>query len=222
MKQSKTIAVAAVLASGLSAAPALAGGTGPRVSLRVEGLSNTILKATSVNVPARGSITKGGVPSGLCPADSAQGALAVGTHGHWSGKWYASYREYEVTGIKGVKPNPKRDYFEIFVNGTPASAGACEIRLRRGDQLLFAVVPDSGPAELPLALHTSRFGRRLTVSVTAPGKRGVPGVTVHVAGHSRSTNAQGTVTFTGLPVRSLMVTAAKRGFIRDETTVKVK
>ena len=86
-----------------------------------------------------GSITRGGAPTGKCPADSAQGALNVATHGNWKGKWYSSYNEYFITGILGDNETSKKYYWGLYVNGKPASKGACEIKLKSGDKLLFKV-----------------------------------------------------------------------------------
>ncbi len=86
-----------------------------------------------------GSITRGGAPSGKCPADSAQGALNVATHGNWAGKWYSSYDEYFITGILGDSETTKKYYWGVYVNGKVASKGACEIKLKSGDKLLFKV-----------------------------------------------------------------------------------
>ena len=70
---------------------------------------------------------------------SAQGALNVATHGNWKGKWYSSYHEYFITGILGDNETSKKYYWGLYVNGKPASKGACEIKLKSGDKLLFKV-----------------------------------------------------------------------------------
>ena len=79
----------------------------------------------------KGWITKGGTPKGKCSGDSAAGALDAATHGKWSGKYFSSLGDIEVTSIVGVKP-PSSDFWELFVNGKPASTGVCEVKLHAG------------------------------------------------------------------------------------------
>ena len=116
---------------------ALAAGSGPAVSVQVKTLSKTILRATGVH-GKKGSITKGKTPKGKCPGTSAAGALDAATHGKWTGKYSASLHEIFITSILGVKP-PAKDFWEIVVNGKPASTGACEIKLHAGEHLLFKI-----------------------------------------------------------------------------------
>jgi hypothetical protein len=111
---------------------------GPKVSITIQGKTKTLL-ATETVQGRSGSITRGGAPSGKCPADSAQGALNVATHGKWAGKWYSSYNEYFITGILGDSETTKKYYWGLYVNGKASSKGACEIKLKSGDKLLFKV-----------------------------------------------------------------------------------
>jgi len=111
---------------------------GPKVSITIQGKTKKLLATETVQGRA-GSITRGGAPAGKCPADSAQGALNVATHGHWKGKWYASYSEYFITGILGDNETTKKYYWGLYVNGKLASKGACQIKLKSGDRLLFKV-----------------------------------------------------------------------------------
>ncbi len=129
-------AVAAIAA--LVMVPAALAAAPETVTVQVQGKSKTLLAATSVTV-ATGSITKGGAPAGKCPDDSAQGALNVATHGHWSGKWYASYDEYYITAILGTSETGKKYYWGLYVNGALASKGACDVKLKSGDKILFKV-----------------------------------------------------------------------------------
>jgi hypothetical protein len=224
MQMQKRIVAGVTLLAGLTAAPALAAASGPQVSVRLEGLNSTLLAAKTISVPAGGSITKGGVTPGLCPADSAQGALAVATRGNWTGSWSASFKEYEVTGILGDTPNIKRDYYEIFVNNVAASTGACEIKLKAGAKLLFAVVPDSGKAETPLGITWQISDSKLVAKVIAYNARGIAsplsGAKVTADRRSSTTAADGTATFPA-PARTETLVATASGHIRDEITVSV-
>jgi hypothetical protein len=125
--------VMAVAASGV----ALAASSGPAVTWQVKSLSKTLLKPTIVH-GEKGWITKGGTPKGKCSGNSAAGALDAATHGKWSGKYFSSLSDIEVTSILGVKP-PSSDFWELFVNGKPASTGVCEVKLHAGQKLLFKI-----------------------------------------------------------------------------------
>ena len=125
-------------AVALAAAPIASATAPPTVTVSVVGKTKTLLATKTVHTKA-GSITRGGVAAGKCPATSAQGALNVATHGNWKGSWYASYHEYFITGILGDNETSKKYYWGLYVNGKLASKGACEIKLKSGDKLLFKV-----------------------------------------------------------------------------------
>jgi hypothetical protein len=111
---------------------------GPKVSVTIIGKTKTLLSARPVQTTA-GWITRGGAPSGKCPASSAQGALNVATHGNWKGSWYSSYHEYYITGILGDNETTKKYYWGLYVNGKSSSKGACDVKLKAGDKLVFKV-----------------------------------------------------------------------------------
>jgi hypothetical protein len=135
----KTVAalVGAIVMALAVSGVALGAGTGPSVSVQVKTLSKTLLNATGVH-GENGSVTKGGTPKGKCPGSSAAGALDAATHGKWAGKYSAKYHEIFITSILGVKPSGN-DFWEIVVNGKPASTGACEVKLHAGERLLFKI-----------------------------------------------------------------------------------
>ncbi len=89
---------------------------------------------------AKGWITKGGTPSGKCPASSAAGALNAATHGRWTGKYFTSVGGIFITSILGVKPPAKTDFWSVFVNGKSSNKGVCGVKLRAGERLLFKIV----------------------------------------------------------------------------------
>jgi hypothetical protein len=125
--------VTALAASGA----ALAASSGPAVTWQIKSLHKTLLKPTTVH-GEKGWITKGGTPKGKCSGKSAAGALDAATHGKWTGKYFSSLSDIEVTSILGVKP-PGSDFWELFVNGKPASTGVCEVKLHAGQKLLFKI-----------------------------------------------------------------------------------
>ncbi len=125
--------VMAVAASGV----AFAAGSGPAVTWQIKSLNKTLLKPTTVH-GEKGWITKGGTPKGKCSGNSAAGALDAATHGKWTGKYFSSLSDIEVTSILGVKASGSH-FWDLFVNGKAASTGVCAVKLRAGEKLLFKV-----------------------------------------------------------------------------------
>jgi hypothetical protein len=222
MKLTRTFAVGGAIAVvGLTGAgSALAAGTS--VSVRIEGIKRTLLGATVVKSHS-GSITKGGAPAGACPATDAVGALDVATHHHWNGS-YSTYG-LSVTSILGeAHAFTSKDYWSIFVDNKFATAGICGLKLHRGEQILFAAVPQKG-SEYPLVISAPRratAGKPFTVKVSYFNAKGAskPVAGVAVKG-GLTTNAQGTTTVTASKSGKLILTAAHAGYIRDEATVTV-
>lgn len=143
------------LAAGSPPPMALAAGSPPPVTVRVEGATRTLLATRTVTAPSSGTITKGGTPKGVCPADSAAGALGAATRGRWAGTYYKGLG-IDVTTILGRRLDASRAYWEFFVNDRPAQKGICDTTLRRGESLLFARVPTKGTAELPIVVRAPR------------------------------------------------------------------
>jgi len=203
-------------------------GSAPTVSVRIEGPRRTLLQARMVR-PGSGYITRYGAPRGVCPEDSVQGALNAATRGRWGGSYSAQYQEYFITSILGVQESGKQVYWEILTDNVPAQAGACQLRLHRGEQILFAPVPASGPYVEPIGLRAparATVGRAFSVRVVAYDARGrahpLAGVSV-IAGSERATsNAQGLVRLTATRAGRLTIRAQRRGYIRDEATVLVR
>jgi hypothetical protein len=195
------------------------------VTVRVEGLSRTLLPPANAKVGS-GWITRYGAPKGACPEDTVQGALDLATHHNWRGTWSTQYGpEYEITSILGETHAfaLHKPFWEIFVDHVAASAGACELKLHRGEQVLFAAVPSRG-FEYPLALtapRTATVGQAFTVKVVwfnAKGKaRPLAGAKVD----GKLTDSSGTVQITPTAAGTLTVRATKSGYIRDAVTVHV-
>jgi hypothetical protein len=197
------------------------------VTVRVQGPTRTLLPTTAVHLKS-GSITRGGAPSGDCPAESAQGALSQATGGDWQGSWYSSYHEYYITGIRGLKEAGKHYYWALYVNNRFAKAGACEEVLKTGASVVFAVVPTKGSTEQLLGLITpvARVGSPYRVRVVAYGATGkaqpLAGATVLVDGRSIATGRSGwtpAITFPAAGKRTLSV--AKAHYVGTEATIDV-
>jgi hypothetical protein len=184
----------------------------------------TLLAATVVKTH-RGWITKGGTPTGACPAAGAAGALDVATRHHWNGAWSAKYQTLLLTSIKGERHGLVPAYWSIWVNNSYAQSGICGISLRRGDRLLFAAVPDT-PQEFPIALHaprTTSAGKSFTVKsfwFDAGGRRRrLGGVRVRGGGIDTVTNSRGVATVKLSHAGSVRLRATRRGYIRAATVV---
>jgi hypothetical protein len=222
------VAILATPAAALAVTgPAALAAARPAVTVRVEGLARTLLSPTVIHTHS-GSITKDGAPKGKCSAASAQGALDVATHHKWSGSWSATYQEYEILSILGETHSfSSKYYWEIFADNVAASAGACELKLHRGEQLLFAAVPDSGA--YPLALEapaSATAGHTFTVKVVyfnGSGKaKPLSGATVSAAGHSGKTNSRGAAPLTLTHAGTFVLHAQRSGYIRAApVTVRV-
>ena len=126
------LATAAILASGALAS------TGPAVTVKVKAPHRTLLGSTTVH-GEKGWITKGGTPRGKCSGASAAGALDNATNSHWKGKYYSSVGGIFITSILGYAPHGHH-YWEVVVNGKVSNKGICDIKLQRGERLLFKVV----------------------------------------------------------------------------------
>jgi uncharacterized low-complexity protein len=137
MHRNSVIALVGAIAIAVAVAgSALAASTGPAVKVQVKTMSKTL--RTAVVHGEKGSITKAGAPKGKCPGNSGAGALDAATHGRWTGKYYSKFGDYLVTSILGVKPKGK-DFWELVVNGKPASSGMCHVKLRAHQTILFKI-----------------------------------------------------------------------------------
>ncbi len=209
----------AVVACGLiGAGSALAS---PAVSVRVEGLSRTLLPARTVHPPASGSITKGGTPAGTCPADTAAGALDAATRHRWGGT-YSSGLGIEVSNILGATYSFSRgSYWGFYVNDRFASKGICDTPLHTGDQYLFAAVPAKGRTPLPLVVTAPRkvtvgtaFDVR-TFVYTGKGNATRPVGGARFSGVTGTTNAKGVAMVTPHRTGRVSLVASRTGYVRS-------
>jgi hypothetical protein len=211
------VALAAVLAG-----PALAASS-PKVTFRVEGKSKTLLKTKTVKTPSGGSITKGGAPPGRCPAGgTAAGAFNVATKGKWTGKAFSF--GLEVNSIFGESVNNKTRYWELFINDHVAPKGICDLKVKGGDQLLFANV-SAKATEYPIQLSVpteAKVGKSFRVQAfyfPGKGSKTKPMAGVKLSGVKGTTNAKGMVTVTPSKAGRLSITGAKQNEIRSAASV---
>jgi hypothetical protein len=160
----KILLASAVLAICASAAHA----AGPAdVTVRVEGTSDTLLARVPVHTTTT-PVVKDGDSAHSCTGTSVAGALESATNGNWSGPWYDGLG-YGVDAILGESHTfGSGHYWGEFVNGVPGS-GACADELAQGDEVLFAPLSESGPADNPMYLQapaTAQKGAPFNVTVT--------------------------------------------------------
>jgi hypothetical protein len=202
----------------IPSAAALAAGT--NVSVRVEGLTRTLLPRTVVHTHS-GSITKGGTPAGACSAASAAGALDVATHHSWNGT-YGTFG-LSVTDILGETHQiaPPRYYWSIWVDNRYAPAGICGLKLHRGEQLLFAAVSDKGfpyPIVItgPARATTGHpFKLRVFYYKGKGAAKPLAGARVRGAGLSAVSDKHGNVSLAAQRTGRLAYTASEPGYIRS-------
>jgi hypothetical protein len=215
--------------SGASLALAVAPGVaqaGQKVSVRIEGASKTLQAARTVTTPS-GSITKFDAPAGVCPGASAAGALNTATNGQWKAKFYSSFNDYLISSVLGETPNVKTGYWGIWVNNRYSTKGACEIKLKPADQILFAV--DSVKKhEHPLGITapaTATTGKPFTLKAVSYSDQGkaTPRPGVSFIGIKGKTDKQGKLTVTVLSSKKAPVTftGSEKGYIRASATVKI-
>jgi CO/xanthine dehydrogenase FAD-binding subunit len=217
---SKTIlAVSGAALALVVASPVALAAPATQVTVRVEGKTRTLLASKSVHTHA-GSITRGGALPGACPATSAAGALDVATGHRWSATWFTSLDDFEIKRILGDTESTKKFFWAIWVDNRFATTGACEIKLRRGEHLLFAVdsvahheqplairVPSHAVAAKPFAVEVVRYS-------DSGASKPLAGAQVTAAGVSAVTDSHGIAHVVAPHAGTLAVGASGKGYIR--------
>jgi mRNA-degrading endonuclease toxin of MazEF toxin-antitoxin module len=123
-------------------APVASGAKAKPVKVRVE----VVGKPPAGKVLLNRTVTLSSRPvarfGGSCTGESAVGALQLATKGAWGGTWDAEYSDYEVTKIAGLSlpfnsKSAANWYWSVLVGGKEASAGVCDVKLKRGQTLTF-------------------------------------------------------------------------------------
>jgi hypothetical protein len=196
------------LAVALTAGPAAAAGPA-NVSVRVEGLADTLVARTPVTTTTA-TVNKDGVAGHDCTGTSASGALQQATSGDWSGPWFDGFG-YSVAVIRGESHPFGGDpvFWGFFVNDVLSQAGLCGAELQAGDEVLLAPVSEQlGASYTVLRLAgvpaTARPGQAFMVTVTRTttdaannvARQPVAGATVSGGGATATTGADGTAALT--------------------------
>jgi hypothetical protein len=215
-----SVAVVATLFSSLLFASSALAGQPSTVTVRVVGLTGTtLLPQTSVTTTTTPIEPE---PSEPCSGTSAGGALYDAVHGNWVVK-YESGLGYGIDGIQGLNfppfssTSPPDAYWSFWLNGAPATEGACGQELESGDDVVFFAqciafgtdcpTSDDSPqhflTETAPASSSVQVGTPVSVTVgslnteTGNAESSIPsGVTVTAGSMSAAPNAQGVATLT--------------------------
>jgi hypothetical protein len=173
--------LASLLALSLLAVFALSGAcvahAAAAVTVRVEGINQTLLGPTQVTTDAAVSVVKDGNSEHSCSGASAAGALQLATGGSWAGEWFSGFG-YSAETILGethaFEPGAAANYFwSYWLDNKASSVGICEGELQAGQSILFFPECFSETGACPAPPNP------LGISAPAVAERGAPiGVTV--------------------------------------------
>jgi hypothetical protein len=194
---------------------ALAAAKAPRVNLRVVGSGGKVLseqfigaKTTSIKTSPKATCLGGGT-GGSGKSVQVKGPTALGVLGQAS-KLTPSLRPLLVTdhflsefglglcGIGKSKTTKKLSWY-LKVNHKNPNKGGELVKLKAGDEVLWALEPYPYPDELVLtAPHDAEAGKPFTVNVVSYDDKGkkTPAAGVTVTGASAPTAADGAATVT--------------------------
>jgi hypothetical protein len=226
----RCIGLAAVtLAVVATAAPAPAAGPAT-VSVRAEGVADTLLARTAVTTTTV-PVNKDGQAGHDCTGTSAAGALQQSTAGAWSGPWFDGFG-YSVETVLGETHafGGDPEFWGFFLNDVLSQAGLCGAELQAGDQVLLAPIPEQvGASYTVLSLAgvpaTARPGQAFAVMVTRTTtdaannvtRAPVAGATVSGGGATAVTEADGTAQVTISARGPTGLRATHAGDIRSAT-----
>ncbi|HEX4806222.1 MAG TPA: DUF4430 domain-containing protein [Conexibacter sp.] len=194
--------LAGALAAASLLAPVAQAGSPAHVSVRVEAPGRTIADTTLTTSSA--AVKPDGTD--VCSGTSAGGALWKAVPSHWSGTYYASFGDFTVDAIDGVRGAANGStYWAFWLNGVVSSKGVCGTQLQAGDKVLeflCSATPDfSSCTNLPLDLSVVDVrGGKATVKVVLLDGAGrstpVAGATVRGGTAPAVTKADGRATVT--------------------------
>src|SRR4051795_6119003 len=211
----RLVAACALALLLLLSTAALAAGKGTKVSVRVVGAGGKALgeefvnaKTTSIKTSPKATCLGGG-SGGSGKSVQVKGPTALGVLGQAS-KLTPSLRPLLVTdhflsefglglcGIGKSKTTKKQSWY-LKVNHKNPNKGGEQVKLHKGDEVLWALEPYPYPDELALlAPHEAERGKPFTASVFSYDDKGkkTPAAGVSVTGASAPTGADGTTTVT--------------------------
>ena len=172
--------LASLLALSLLVAFALSGASvahaAAAVTVRVEGVNQTLLPPTQVTTDATPVVKDANIEHS-CSGASAAGALQLATGGSWGGEWFSGFG-YSAETILGethaFEPGAAANYFwSYWLDNKASSVGICEGELQAGQSILFFPECFSETGACPAPPNP------LGISAPTVAERGAPiGVTV--------------------------------------------
>jgi hypothetical protein len=239
--QKPSTLLASLLALSLLAAFALSGASvahaAAAVTVRVEGINQTLLPPTQVTTDAT-PVVKDGNNEHSCSGASAAGALQLATGGSWGGEWFGGFG-YSAETILGethaFEPGAAANYFwSYWLDNKASSVGVCEGELQAGQSILFFPECFSETGACPAPPNP------LGISAPAVAERGAPigvtvtsydnvsgaaspaaGAAVTGGGAGATTDSTGHATLAIPQTGNVQLQVTAPGSVRTETTVCV-
>jgi hypothetical protein len=234
---SSLLALSLLVTLALAGAPAALAGV--PVTVRVEGLNQTLLPPTQVTTDAATSVVKDGNKEHSCSGLTAAGALEFATAGNWGGEWFEGFHGYSVETILGethaFEPAAAANYFWSFwLDNKAASTGICEGELQAGQSVLFfpECFSETGACPAPpnplgvSAPAVAQRGAPIAATVTSYDNAGgaaspAVGAVVSGGGASATTDSAGHATLAIPQTGNIQLQVTAPGSVRTETTVCV-
>ncbi len=241
-RKPSTLFASLLLALSLLATLALAGAppalAGAPVTVRVEGLNQTLLGPTQVTTDATPVVKDANIEHS-CSGASAAGALQLATGGSWGGEWFESLHGYSVETILGethaFEPEAPANYFwSYWLDNKASSTGICEGELQAGQSILFfpECFSETGacpPPPNPLGVSApvaAQLGAPIGVTVTSydnvsGAASPAAGAAVTGGGAGATTDSAGHATLAISQTGNVQLQVTAPGSVRTETTVCV-
>ncbi len=218
--------------SGASAAHAAAA-----VTVRVEGINQTLLPPTQVTTDAT-PVVKDANSEHSCSGASAAGALQLATAGNWGGEWFSGFG-YSAETILGethaFEPGAAANYFwSYWLDNKASSVGICEGELQAGQSILFfpECFSEMGACPAPpnpLGISAPAVAERSApIGVTVTSYDNVSGAAspavgaaVTGGGAGATTDSAGHATLAIPQAGNIQLQVTAPGSVRTETTVCV-
>lgn len=220
--------LAGVLGVCALAAPTVQAQAPATVTVRVEGVSETLVPTTTVTTSTT-PVRKQADPTQTCSGTSVGGALEVAVSGDWGGSYTAFGQSVERIRGESYPLAAAGRYWTLWVNGRPADVGACARELGQGDEvIIFVDCFGGGCPESPEPLrvdvpNSARAGVPFTVRVEELGGErasAVAGATVRGLGTATS-NADGLATLVAERAGTYTLSIEAPGKVRTTATVRV-
>ncbi len=231
------LALCAVPLSLVAFAPAVHAAGPATATVRVEGVSQTLVPPTEVTTTTA-AVIRDGNSEHSCSGTSALGALQLATSGNWNGTWFGGLG-YSVETIAGESHQFEEGaaanfFWSFWLDNKPATTGLCEAELQPGESVLlfpdcFSESGGCPPPPNPLGIAaptTAQAGSPFTVTVTSYANASgaaspAAGATVSGGGVSAIADAGGHATLSLPNAGVVTLQASAPASVRTESNVCV-